>query len=219
MKVFISHSSKDKWAARKISEDLEKRGIQSFLDEKDIATGSAIDTSIQEHLGECNDFLILLSPASIASAWVLVELGGAIALKKNLVPILLYIGPNEIPPPITKYLARDINELDKYYDELVTHAASPMIPPPARKRGKKRTRLVEPIIKRFRVGDIVLLPSVPQEVVFHEKTLIDWNNGMDEFLGKRAEVTLVDPDGFVRVDVDGEKWAWAHQWLNKPHDT
>ena len=47
MKVFISHSSKDKWAARRISQDLLQMGIESFLDEKDIETGDAIDESIQ----------------------------------------------------------------------------------------------------------------------------------------------------------------------------
>ena len=50
MKIFISHSSKDKWAARRISQDLNGLGAETFLDEKDIKTGESIDESIKKHL-------------------------------------------------------------------------------------------------------------------------------------------------------------------------
>jgi hypothetical protein len=114
MKVFISHSSRDKWIARKLSEEITNLKCTTFLDEKDIQTGESIDSEINKHLVDCDDFLLLLSPDSIKSHWVLIELGGALALKKRVVIILLYLGANEIPQPITKYLARDINEIDKY---------------------------------------------------------------------------------------------------------
>jgi hypothetical protein len=119
MKVFISHSSKDKWAARRIAKDIDQLGAGTFLDEKDIKTGESIDNKIQENLIKCQDVLILISPASINSQWVLIELGGAIALKKNIIPILLYVGVNDIPFAINKLLGRDINEIDKYYEELI----------------------------------------------------------------------------------------------------
>ena len=60
MKVFISHSSKDKWAARRIAEDLQSLGVETFLDEKDIRTGQSLDDSIKTHLKDSSDFLILL---------------------------------------------------------------------------------------------------------------------------------------------------------------
>ena len=50
MKMFISHSSYDKWIARQISNLLEADGHTTFLDEKDIKTGESIDESIQNHL-------------------------------------------------------------------------------------------------------------------------------------------------------------------------
>src|SRR5687768_14778046 len=109
MKIFISHSSKDKWAARRISEDLMTFGSETFLDEKDIETGQSIDSSIRKHLKTCDDFLIIISPASIKSEWVLIELGGALALEKKVIPILLYVGANEMPNAINLKLARDIN--------------------------------------------------------------------------------------------------------------
>ena len=58
VKVFISHSSADKWLARRIARDLEELGTQTFLDEKDIKTGESIDDSIQLHLKESDEVLI-----------------------------------------------------------------------------------------------------------------------------------------------------------------
>jgi sulfopyruvate decarboxylase TPP-binding subunit len=62
MKVFISHSSTDKWIARQISMHLAAIGIDSFLDEKEIETGDSIDEAIQTHLADCDELLMLLSP-------------------------------------------------------------------------------------------------------------------------------------------------------------
>ena len=67
-----------------------------------------------KNLKNCNDLLFLLSPSSLKSEWVLVELGGALALEKNIIPILLYVGVNEIPSMISLKLARDINDIDGY---------------------------------------------------------------------------------------------------------
>ena len=103
MKIFISHSSRDKWAARRISAEIEQLGADTFLDEKDIETGESIDESISVHLKDSDELLVLLSPASVKSDWVLVEVGGAKALGKRLVPILFYLGANEIPSPISKH--------------------------------------------------------------------------------------------------------------------
>lgn len=129
MKVFISHSSLDQWIARMIARDLEVRGIVTFLDEKDIETGESIDDSIQEHLRTCDEVLMLLSPAALESHWVLVEIGGAKALNKRLIPILVHVGPNELPQPIAKGLARDLNDVEKYFDEVEQRArlSSPVL--------------------------------------------------------------------------------------------
>ena len=108
MKIFVSHSSKDKWAARRIAAEVESLGAKVFIDEKDIETGQSIDSAIKKHLTEADDFVLLLSPASLKSEWVLLELGGAMALGKNIVPILMYVGANELPKAITLRLARDI---------------------------------------------------------------------------------------------------------------
>lgn len=208
MKVFISHSTRDKWIARKLSEEIAALGCDTFLDEKDITTGESIDDSIHGHLEESNDFLLLLSPDSIKSHWVLIELGGALALKKRIVIVLLYLGANDIPPPISKYLARDINEVERYYDEVRKLLAGQHIKTkntPARKR-------VLPV-RTFKPGDMVRIISTPQYATSHE---VGWSKDgeMDKYCGTVATVAEISKgDGTVRIAEDEGKWHWAFDWL------
>ena len=207
MKTFISHSSKDKWAAKRISSELNFLGITTFLDEKDIKTGESIDVKVQEHLSDCNDLLILISPASLNSHWVLIELGGAIALKKNIIPIFLYVGANEIPHPINKILGRDINEIERYYEEVKQKS-----------RGKTISR-VEPeknivLDEKFKIGNIVKLPSTPQ----NEDVDPGWVENMDSYMGLTAKIIdliVTENVQCALVDIDNGEWSWALSWLVK----
>ncbi|MDT0608026.1 toll/interleukin-1 receptor domain-containing protein [Croceitalea rosinachiae] len=212
MKIFISHSSREKWIAKKISEELIQLGCETFLDEKDISTGKAIDDSINDHLGDSDDFVILLSEASLKSAWVLVELGGAIALKKNIIPILLFIGVNEIPDVISKYLARDLNDIDKYYGEVGKKLKGQII---------KRKPIKKPKVEQqsILIGQRVKIVDNPNRSVID---LVDWNDQeMDNYLGLTAKVVEVNPLGrngeklsnTFKLDIDKGEFYWRTDWL------
>lgn len=210
MRVFISHSSKDKWAARRIAKDIEELGHEVFIDEKDIATGDSIDCSVLANLKSSDHFLVLLSPASLNSPWVLIELGGALALEKKIVPILLYVGANEVPQAIILKLARDINEIDKYYREL---GGSPIPPKAAAKTAHKelRAQVQRP---RFNVGDRVLIArNTPQTILRNEGTNVSWTPEMNSYFNKLAEVTYVDADGDCQLDITADRFFWAPEWL------
>ncbi len=211
MRIFISHSSKDKWAARRIAKDIEELGHEAFLDEKDIVTGDAIDVSIRQNLKGSDHFLLLLSPASLNSPWVLVELGGAVALEKRIVPILLYVGANEVPQVINLKLARDINEIDRYYDEL---GGAPKPPKAASTSGapdeRKRVRRVKP----YSVGDAVIVArNTPNMIVRRVGVNVAWVPELDVYLGKTGTVTNVDEDGDCKLDIAGDEWTFAPEWL------
>jgi hypothetical protein len=204
MKVFISHSTRDKWIARKISKELEALGAATFLDEKDIETGESIDEAIGDHLKESDELLMLVSPAALTSHWVLIEVGGAKALGKRLVPILLHVSPNDLPAPLTMYLARDLNDIDRYYDEVRARlkGAAPRAAPPER---KVRPRVVK---RSFKMGDRVLIARRGTKDV-----LPGWNDDMDHFVGKEATVTGESERDTVRLDVDDGQWYWDLDWL------
>ena len=209
MKIFVSHSSKDKWAARRIAKDLEELGAEVFLDEKDITTGDSIDAAIRQHLKASDHFLILLSPASMGSQWVLIELGGALALEKRIVPILLYVGANEVPSAINLKLARDINEIDKYYAEV---GGTPT--PPKAATSSTASASPQPKLSTLPVGSSVWIASKsPEKIIRQVGTNITWIPAMDPYLGQRATVLSVDSDGDYGLDVDGDIHAWAREWL------
>jgi hypothetical protein len=207
VKTFISHSSRDKWIARKLSEEITELGCETFLDEKDIETGETIDEEIHSHLHDCDDFLLLLSPDSIKSHWVLIELGGALALRKRIVIILLYLSPNDIPPPISKYLARDINDIDRYYGEVRKKIDGLLESPPPKPKSKAKQKAVT----TFRVGERVKIISEPQS---HASHWLGWSSqrGMDDYCGKEVTIEAVSDD-FVMIKEDGGKFGWAFEWL------
>jgi hypothetical protein len=209
--VFIAHSSHDRWVARRLSQDLVALGIETFLDEKDIETGESIDDSVQKHLEECDELLMLLSPAALASHWVLLEIGGAKALDKRLVPILLHVGPNDLPAPLSKGLARDLNDVEKYYEEVKKRSAGSIKPSTRPRTRKPKTAAAEAAATRrrtFNVGDLVRIPERPQP----DSPVLNWAPEMTAHVGKTATVTVVDNDRTVKLDVS-DRWWWAMDWL------
>jgi hypothetical protein len=216
MKVFISHSSVDSWIARHISTDISALGIETFLDSKDIETGQSIDDLIGSHLEDSDELLILVSPAALRGQWVFLEAGGAHALKKRLIPILLHVSADEIPLPIARYLARDLNDIDRYYEELRVRTltydqAKLKSVSTIKSQAAQRSR-------ELKVGDRVRvhnrLPDDQDEPPM-------WNEEMSQYLGKEATIIrkappnrlFPDTEAFF-LDVDQASWLWSPRWLD-----
>lgn len=101
VKVFVSHSSKDKTIVDRIVSDLKKHGISVWYDEFDIKSTDNIVEKINEGLKDSKYFLIALSPNALSSSWVTEEMNYAIfqqvAVKGiHVIPVL--IQDCEIPP-------------------------------------------------------------------------------------------------------------------------
>jgi len=96
--------------------------VNTFLDEKDIHGGDSIAESIRAKIEECNEFVVLLSRYSIDRQWVLVEVGAAWGLKRRIVAITDKITPEEMPEITRSHKAFDLNDFDKYVEEVVARA-------------------------------------------------------------------------------------------------
>jgi predicted nucleotide-binding protein len=59
--IFISHSSKDKDIARRLSGDLWTLGYEPWLDEWEISVGECILTSIEKSIDQAAFVVVLLS--------------------------------------------------------------------------------------------------------------------------------------------------------------
>ncbi|OYP35628.1 toll/interleukin-1 receptor domain-containing protein [Rhodopirellula sp. MGV] len=107
--VFISYSHVDSQIASDISELLDAEGVSHFRDVKDIGWGQDIEGEVRIALHNCAAIIVVVSPASLDSAWVPYEIGHARALKKQILPFLTH--PSLKLP---NYLSRlsHINTLD-----------------------------------------------------------------------------------------------------------
>jgi len=119
--IFMSHSSKDKFFVRNLSERLESYGIKVWMDEAEINIGDSLTEKISEAI-ESTDYVgVVLSHNSINSEWVQREL--QIALQKEIkgrrvVVLPILIENVEIPAFLRDKLYADFTDPEKFDTEL-----------------------------------------------------------------------------------------------------
>ena len=85
---FLSYAREDQDFARRLAKDLESCDYTLFFDESGIRSGSSWPKSIQSALNSCTCLIIVLSPHSVASEYVLNEVQYARDHGKQIIPIL-----------------------------------------------------------------------------------------------------------------------------------
>jgi hypothetical protein len=123
-RIFVSHATADKWVARALCDRLDAAGAITFRDDRDIAGGDRIPDAIIREIDRCDDFLVLLTPASVNRPWVLIEIGMALGrglrrMPPRIVPIVYHVGVDPIPEMIKDRKAHELNSFDDYVNEVV----------------------------------------------------------------------------------------------------
>ena len=124
-KVFISHSSLDKWIAERMAEKVTEAGADFWLDVRDLPGGGDILKEINQGVQECQEVIILFSSNSVNSHWIGFEIGVAYSKRKHLTPILNNVNYTEVSL-LQGIKAIELNNFSQYLTEL-------------KKRIKKRT--------------------------------------------------------------------------------
>jgi len=88
-RTFISYSRQDNQFALELARELKSAGYLVWLDQLDIPAGARWDDEVERALHDCEIFLIILTPASVASENVKDEIGYAIDSGKRILPVLL----------------------------------------------------------------------------------------------------------------------------------
>ena len=86
--VFICYAREDQDFVLKLAANLKERGARVWLDQWDISPSADWDLTIDNALYDCAQFLIVLSPAAVASGEVRGELRTALDENKPIVPVL-----------------------------------------------------------------------------------------------------------------------------------
>lgn len=122
-KVFISHSSRDKWIAERMAEEVEAAGADYWLDARDLPGGGDIQEEIYQAIQECQELVILFSPNSLDSLWIGFEVGVAYSLQKHLTPILNNVKYSDVTV-IQRVKAIELNDFNQYLAELKNRIAA-----------------------------------------------------------------------------------------------
>ena len=115
--VFISHSSRDAWIAGMLAEKISALVATAWLDVKDLAGGDLITAKILEGLDACDEAVVLVSPNSVGSQWVVFEIGAAWGQHKRITPILNNVSFDAITP-LKEIKGVDLNDFDRFLSEL-----------------------------------------------------------------------------------------------------
>jgi len=68
--VYLAHASEDKAMVKPLAEGLMRRGINVWYDNWEIGYGDSLRRKMEEGLGDCTHFVVLLTETSIKKPWV-----------------------------------------------------------------------------------------------------------------------------------------------------
>lgn len=101
-KVFLSYAFDDRELAIRIAEALQANGVDTWFADWCISAGDSIRQRIDEGLGNCTHFVVLLTPRSIAKPWVRQEMDAGLMRKlstgSKFIALRSDLPAGELPP-------------------------------------------------------------------------------------------------------------------------
>jgi hypothetical protein len=107
-RLFISYGSGDHDLAKEFATLCKKANIDTFVASIDIPPGTDWYDRLGDEIRRSDEILLILSPQSIHSHWVMIEVGAAWALGKQIIPVVLYADINALPEPIKRFQAQKV---------------------------------------------------------------------------------------------------------------
>lgn len=123
-RVFVSHAHGDALLAEKIRDDLVAVGAAVFLDRYELEYGDRFRDKILPELVHADEFVALLTPASLRRAWVAAEMGISLHLKKRIVAVLYGVTDEDLRTHGLLSLVGDMlhvydtRDLPAYYEQV-----------------------------------------------------------------------------------------------------
>lgn len=113
-KVFLSYAWEDRDLASNIAEQLQANGIDTWWAEWCLSAGDSLRQKIDEGLGDCSHFLVLLTPTSLSKPWVNQEMDAGLVLKLQskvkFIPLRHRLSVNQLPLLLRGMLSPEVDE-------------------------------------------------------------------------------------------------------------
>lgn len=87
-KIFISHSSYDKYWVDWIANNAKNFGIEPYLYEYDIQPGKSVSEKVKKEIRNSDAFVVLITANSQYSSYMQQEIGVAEGLGKRIIPLV-----------------------------------------------------------------------------------------------------------------------------------
>jgi hypothetical protein len=121
-KVFVSYSLSDAKYAKELVRALKRRGVRAWLDQFEISPGAPVQEEIEKALRASDAILILLTQESVSNPHVFFEIGAAVGLGKQVLPVMAYgMEMSSLPPPLRFRQVLVRGQADETADELMKH--------------------------------------------------------------------------------------------------
>src|SRR6185437_16550112 len=99
-RVFVSHSHQDNDYCREFVAELRGLGYQVWYDEHNLGWG-ALRATIEKEMPQCQHFIAIFSPDSVASDWVNAEIDAALdLLKDGILQTITFVVARECAVPL-----------------------------------------------------------------------------------------------------------------------
>lgn len=106
--IFLSYSHFDRNIAFELREKFLASGLTCFMAEKSLEVGDQWINQVREAIRESESILILITPRSVGSKWVYMEVGAAWMESKKIIPLTQFVDVSDLPELIKNLQARSI---------------------------------------------------------------------------------------------------------------
>jgi hypothetical protein len=121
--VFLSYKSEDRPFAEDVRRKLKKKTLEVFLDQASIQPGSDWQDALFDALRQSRVLLFLVTHNSLQSDWCRQEAFAALALKKRVICALRNVSPRDLPVPLNRFQAVEV-QTDSQFKKLIQTIAA-----------------------------------------------------------------------------------------------
>jgi hypoxanthine phosphoribosyltransferase len=106
--IFLSYSHLDSNIAQELREKFLASGLTCFMAERSLEVGEQWIAQVREAIRESENILILITPRSVNSKWVYMEVGAAWMENKRIIPLTQFVDISGLPELIKNLQAKSI---------------------------------------------------------------------------------------------------------------